>query len=474
MGAEIAAHSGRLSVIPPSVHPSGSAYSYDRVPDDDLAVVDFAALGLTPVPKVTTRRRSAESRSHHEVPRAAAEVTVEAFNELFGRLGVSEGRGVRRDDRGEFFPCAFHADSVASLHILWASAIFYCQGCGRGGGLRALVHLVEPTRTFPSDDSPDLPGDRGTSGGADALVEHIASLADTFPAGVVNVTGDQLRDCRQQVLTYQCGAGHEFAPRNERGDPTPISCDASSGICPRCGPRRFLLDARAADRQLPDLVHVFRLVARTPGRGLFDYGLSARLTARLKVYRKSHGLTAGSSARSLHLAADGSAFVGHFILAVPSDESPSVVRDGAFDVSDLGECALEDWHRLQVAEQLAALSLLQTPAQLEAFYGAMHGQQQFRHFGTWYGRRSVDPQTGEVVAPKNGGGAGSARGAVVATQVFCPLHPGAQVRRSPTPARGSSLVRGDGGVLVPRGARDAPTATGLVGSSAGTSGGFWQ
>ena len=93
-----------------------------------------------------------------------------------------------------------------------------------------------------------------------------------------------------------------------------------------------------------------------------DTGLSSRLTERLKQYRKSHGLTAGNAARSLHLESGGTAFRGHFILAVPVDLSAQVVADGAFAVEDLGEQPLEEWHRLQVEEYLAALAVLETPA----------------------------------------------------------------------------------------------------------------
>ena len=206
------------------------------------------------------------------------------------------------------------------------------------------------------------------------------------------------------------------------------------------------MDARAADGGLPETVRCFRLIARTPGTELFDTGLNGRVTARLKDYRQRHGLTAGDAARSLHLEPDGAAFRSHFILAVPIEIADLVVSDGAFDVNDLGECSLEEWHRLQVQEHLAALRLLETPQQLEAFYRCSHGQQRFRHFGAWYGRR-VDEKTGEVLSNKSAGGAGGSRQRT-AERVICPVHPDAQVWRSPTPAPRSSLVRGEGGVLL--------------------------
>jgi hypothetical protein len=183
---------------------------------------------------------------------------------------------------------------------------------------------------------------------------------------------------------------------------------------------------------------------------LFDLRMSVRLTARLKTYRKNHSLTGGSAARSLHLDPDHSAFRGHFILAVPVEDSSLVTTDGAFSVDDLGECSLEEWHQLQVSEQLLGLARVERAEHLEAFYRSMHGQQQFRHFGSWYGSRTIDADTGAVSAPKNAGGAGSSRVASAPSQVICPVHPGAGVRRSPVPALGKSLVAGEGGVLLPR------------------------
>jgi hypothetical protein len=131
------------------------------------------------------------------------------------------------------------------------------------------------------------------------------------------------------------------------------------------------------------------------------------------------------------------------------EDATQVTADGAFSVDDLGDCSLEEWHRIQIAEQLAALGRIETSEQLEAFYLAMRGQQQFRHFGAWYARREVDPETGEVRGHKNSGGAGSSRRQCPPSQVICPLHPAAPVRRSPTPALRSALVPGEGGVLIP-------------------------
>jgi hypothetical protein len=465
LGAEVAAYSGRLSIIPPSRHPSGAVYTYIRPPADELAVVDIDALGWALQPKDgPSRKPGSTTRAHREPPPPVDEQQAGAFAWLFAGLGLYPGQGAAADSRGEFFLCPWHPDTEPSLHILWVSAIFYCQGCGRSGGLRALRRLVEGDpdalpRKFPNDESGVPFGNRGTNRGAESLVEQVAALADQLPPSALNVTGRQLRECRQYVLTYQCDAGHEFAPRDERGNPTPLSCDASAGICPRCGTARFLRDALQADAQLSERVHVFRLIAQTPGRELFDLGLSGRLTARLKTYRQNHGLTAGSTARSLHLDPDGAAFRGHFILAVPCDDAVRVVGDGAFAMEDLGACTLSEWHRWQIDEQLSALARLETPEQLDAFYQSMHGQQQFRHFGSWYGERTVDADTGEVTTPKNAGGAGSAKNARVG-QVICPLHPHAQVRRSTQPVPITALVRSDGGMLVPRPPDAAAVPTG--------------
>lgn len=446
---------------PWSLHPSGITYEWLQEPGEDLPLVDLEALGLVPfVPKAHRHdRRTAVTTG---APAPADPALRAMFADLMAEVGLHEGGGARRDRRGEFFRCPWHSDGEPSLHVLWDAAVCWCLGCQQGGGLRALRELVPSgangsPRKFPNDESLIPSGDRVTYGGGDDLVQRIAGLVDQLPMGTFNVEGRHLRECRQYVLTYDCGAGHSFAPRDERGDPTPLSCDASAAICPKCSTPRFLVDARAADGGLPERVHCFRLIARTPGLELFDTGLNRRLTARLKDYRQRHALTAGDAARSLHLEPSGSAFRGHFILAVPVDISTLVTSDGAFDVNDLGECSLTEWHSLQVQEHLAALRLLETPQQLEAFYRCSHGQQRFRHFGAWYGTR-VDQDTGELLSAKSAGGAGGSRQRVV-ERITCPLHPDAQVWRSPAPAPRSSLVRGEGGVLLPtaRGPAAGPT-----------------
>jgi Bifunctional DNA primase/polymerase, N-terminal len=477
-GAEVSANSGRLSIVPPSRHPSGDDYVYLTPPGASLPVVDLGKLGLFPQPKGgclrQVRDRTSESRGN--LPPAAPPTVVAEFAVDMARRGIYEGGGNRRDSRGEFFPCPWHHDTEASLHVLWQAAVFCCFGCDLSGGVRELRAVTDGSALSPRK----LPNgcsslsNRGTNGGVDLLVEKIAALADELPAGTLNVEGRELRACRQYVVTYRCSEGHEFAPRNEHGNPTPLSCDASAGICARCGPTRFLRDARACDVGLPERVNVYRLIARAAGLDISDVKLSRRLTARLKVYRESHGLTAGSAARSLHLEPNGEAFRGHFIVAVPTDAAARVTSDGAFAVEDLGEKSLEEWHWLQVAEQRRALERLETAAQLEAFYLAMRGQQQFRHCGEWYGKR-VDAATGEERIAKSAGGSGSGPRNDAAERVFCPLHPRAAVRRT-LPVLRSLLVCGDGGVLIPTAGgpkpgadavRQQPVGQGAVWSSSG-------
>lgn len=227
LGAEVAACTGRLSIIPPSLHPSGDEYVYLQPPGTTLPVVDLDAIGLAPQPKAT-RPLPRPAAAHAALPRPADAKLVAFFAWLFGGLGLYEGQGVRRDARGEFFLCPWHRDTEASLHVLWTSAVFCCQGCGRSGGARELRALVADEssaspRTFPNDDSGIPSGNRVTNGGAAALVERIAALVEQCPPRTFNVDGRQLRECRQYVVTYECDGGHEFAPRDERGMPTPLS-----------------------------------------------------------------------------------------------------------------------------------------------------------------------------------------------------------------------------------------------------------
>ena len=56
-GADVAAYSGRLSIIPQSRHPGGQEYVYLRPPGDCLPLVDLEKLGLFPKPKGATHCR---------------------------------------------------------------------------------------------------------------------------------------------------------------------------------------------------------------------------------------------------------------------------------------------------------------------------------------------------------------------------------------------------------------------------------
>jgi len=65
-GAEVAAHAGRLSVIPPSAHPSGAAYEYLLRAGDALAVVDLEALGPGSSAEAPTAGQEAQQRAVRE------------------------------------------------------------------------------------------------------------------------------------------------------------------------------------------------------------------------------------------------------------------------------------------------------------------------------------------------------------------------------------------------------------------------
>ena len=293
-----------------------------------------------------------------------------------------------------------------------------------------------PPRSFPQETTvPRTQGERSGGGGSDrrALAEQIAELVDALPISIINVTSGRLRTCRRYAQLRVCNdCSHEFHERRQDGSPITLSCDASGHICPTCGPYRFRADACAADCGLPERVALFRLTACTASQGLVDSGYQKRLTRRLKDYRETLRLRAGSTSRTLKFDdSEGGRLRGSCILAVPTEDALLVRPTRAFEVEALNPRATRgEWHDAQIADHLAALELLKTPAALEGFYLAVRGAQRFRHFGAWYKRRTVSRETGEVLVEgrRNAVGAGSSRQRP-ASMLVCPRCGSTNLRR---------------------------------------------
>lgn len=149
-GADVAANSGALSVVPPSVHPSGTAYEYPHRPEQ-LPLIDLEALGLHPVSTARSRTGPASTSVRASAsPLAPAAIEVQAeFVELLRRVGIAvSGRSGHETRIGPW-----HPDTAASLSVNAEAALFHCFGCGEGGGLKRLRSLVEP---LPPTCSPFL------------------------------------------------------------------------------------------------------------------------------------------------------------------------------------------------------------------------------------------------------------------------------------------------------------------------------
>jgi hypothetical protein len=52
--------------------------------------------------------------------------------------------------------CPLHRDTRPSFYVNRRKQVFYCHGCGRGGGLARLIRWLKPAE----ESKPDLPADQ--------------------------------------------------------------------------------------------------------------------------------------------------------------------------------------------------------------------------------------------------------------------------------------------------------------------------
>jgi uncharacterized protein len=132
---------GGLVVAPPSVHASGRTYRWTlgRAPED----LPLASLPPWLVLATEHFRPSdlVHDRAHEVPPRTATE--RHEFADLFAQLGIE----LRPGDHT--YLCPFHPDHHPSLHVDADGCRFYCFGCGCGGGIGRLRHLLSAPATAP-------------------------------------------------------------------------------------------------------------------------------------------------------------------------------------------------------------------------------------------------------------------------------------------------------------------------------------
>lgn len=156
-GLELKAE-GSTVVAPPSVHATGRRYAWesDRAPWQ---------MRLAPLPgPIAGDATAIEERGPGHPPDAPVRTTAEQreFAEAWREVGVELLPGDR------YYLCPFHDDHHPSLHVDAHGCRWYCFGCGRGGGIGRLRHLI---------------------GGPDAARRR-ARIGGEIPDGEVTLHGD--------------------------------------------------------------------------------------------------------------------------------------------------------------------------------------------------------------------------------------------------------------------------------------------
>ena len=131
-GLDIKSHRGFV-VAPGSVHGNGLTYEWEvEHHPDDVAVAPApawlfkkACTPRSPYPRAAKRRHKATKDQRED------------FVRLWAAVGLSVD-----PERESTYLCVFHPEKTPSLHIDPSTAIWYCFGCGAGGGLRDLCDLL--------------------------------------------------------------------------------------------------------------------------------------------------------------------------------------------------------------------------------------------------------------------------------------------------------------------------------------------
>lgn len=122
---------GGVVVAPPSMHASGILYRWLADPDKT---------GLAPLPAWIAAPEENDHADespagHGEMPHRTAQ-EQEEFKAAWAQAGVDLLPGDR------YYACPFHEDRHPSLHIDSEGCRWFCFGCGLGGGVGTLLHLL--------------------------------------------------------------------------------------------------------------------------------------------------------------------------------------------------------------------------------------------------------------------------------------------------------------------------------------------
>ncbi|MBI5289799.1 MAG: bifunctional DNA primase/polymerase [Chloroflexi bacterium] len=359
-----------LAMLPPSMHPSGSAYGWELEPRAPERAADLRSLGLVPDAPATTTLSEGNT-----AVRPAESALQEEFARLMADVAIHQPGGRAQT----LHRCPWHNDRTPSLSINWEAAVFYCFStqCGQRGGVRELRRLLgintptygqraaEPPRDMIGAGDDHLSGDNSGCLDIDASVERLASaLADAGD----DLRASAVRACRSLFRVGTCtSCGQKPA--------FPISC--GHPLCPRCMPGRLAADWKRHRAALPEELTVLRLVPRglTPKEGVL------RTTRRrFAEWRKRSGVAAGIYGSTLD--AEHGAVI---MLAIPRDLSAPASTRG-FAVEVVGERQSPDdfltWLRAEYLREACSWS---TTEEFDLLTTETRGRRRFQGFGGAYG-----------------------------------------------------------------------------------------
>ncbi len=384
--------------ITPSLHPSGTSYTWFREPRADLPVVDLAEFGY--VPQEAGHHGAVARSAGGSIRLAPAPPSRQVeFAALMGRLGLR-----RRAEDDEHHGCPWHLEDEGSLHVSWVAALFHCFGCGERGGLRRLRELVgplQPPSCDPLRGAFPLPG-RGLQLGGSAVTAERDRLAGALEEIGEPTRAGHMRECRE----YEWDALNSLeALACPNGDSTPLrvqtnSCDDPQ--CPMCMPWRLAADWRSRwerrGESPPDHLTLVALDAKTSSDGLADLAYLSRVRAQFREWRRARGIEGGFY--GLVLRREGECWRARLLVGTSNTDAHKVTDGRAFAASVHGRdvdspILIRTWQQAYLEEVTAWESL----EELRAFRSMAHGRRKFQGWGDYFGGGQRDGQQQQKEEP---------------------------------------------------------------------------